>query len=596
MMSLIRLTQLVGTLLMMTTICRFLFEITFVFILFLRILHLLLSNSSFAFFKHLFLVLKIALATNKISWLVFLNYVCIFVTLPLVLLLSSVPLPHPFFSHTLQATMSAKRTSSYVHSTDMVLRSTKSRARNSDEDVLKDPLAVLRRASAFLTSCYPTQQEQPDWTCLPALVLYKIASMVHHNSFTVLAMHQVCRAWHAGLGPIQKPCTWHMRSFIFGARVSYIAWALECCWLDPAGALTLAARLGDISFLHALKQHLDHVMHPVELDGKCIARALLQTAGVKLPDPMTSMDAASHAMHTHAEKERFMRINAMSAPSAAAPAVAVAVAPAVAVAVAPAVAAVAVAPASAVVPRVPRAIPAGHTSPQQRKMDCRQWVSLRGRLEEALHAACNADKPAVVEFLHKWLGLTTDQARSRNNFALRLASVYQRKLIVYYLFNEVGLTLDDLRSNENYALRMVCDAGDLELVTFFINMGLSSDDVRVHDNEALSAACVKGHTDVVDYLISECRLLTAADARSRDYYPLRAACWRGHLSIMRRLISMGLTVADLAARDFLVTMALRYNHTDVLRYLVHECNTPIPPLLKFQVRQHLALVGGQAAN
>ena len=199
---------------------------------------------------------------------------------------------------------------------------------------------------------------------------------------------------------------------------------------------------------------------------------------------------------------------------------------------------------------------------------------LCGRLEEALHAAVDADNLDAVKFLHRELGLTTEQARSRNNFALRMASFHNRLPIVRYLLEELKLGLADVQSNQTYAMRMACDNGSLELVKLLLDQGLTADDVRASNNEALCAACVKGHTDVVRYIVQHVAL-TADDARARNLYPFRSACWRGHLDIVKLVVGMGLTMADITKDGFAVAMAVRYSNLDLLLYLVETLKVPI---------------------
>ena len=110
------------------------------------------------------------------------------------------------------------------------------------------------------------------WSDLPHVILYKVRQILERDSYSVLAMNLVCRNWHLGLKPIYRPRYWLCRSSIFGVRIEYISWALHCCWLDPAGALTLASRLGDIRFMESLKRHLSHVHGVWQLRGQ-IGRA-----------------------------------------------------------------------------------------------------------------------------------------------------------------------------------------------------------------------------------------------------------------------------------------------------------------------------------
>lgn len=599
----------------------------------------------------------------------------------------------------------------------------------------------------------------PRWDRLPAVVLYIIRNMVGRSSFTALAMHQTCRAWHQALGPIYMPPTWHSRIFIFGARIEYISWAVQCGWVDPAGALTLASRLGNMAYLTALKDKLDNVRQGSQLAGRNIYQELLETVERPFADqkplPRIIHDFHASAARTALERQKTFEAarqqNARAAelaqgqvfrfrgqpraiagvrgaagaareqpagqrdqlPPAPAPAQAQqpvpqqptqalnvpaanlrplqeqqqqqqqrqqqlpqlqqgpgarpnmawnrAVAPgraagagsssAAAAAFAwpngagrdamaalargivltpaaisarsyagsvlprdvveasvvqaagriPAQAHVAAPAAAAAATASEAAVPAlgdrtgsAQGAAVQRIMSApvarggdavaaavnsssRPWLPLRGRLEEALHAACDANQLEVVKFLHKSLNLTTNQARSRNNFAVRTSVVHGQLDIVRYLLDELGLTTEDLRSNNNFALRIACDAGRLDFVKLLLDGGrrLTVDDLRANDNEAFCAACVKGHVDVVRYIVG-LNILKREDLLCRNMYVMRSACWRGSLEILELLMQAGLNDEDLAHEGFAVLMAARCNHKHVLRWLLVERRVPVP--------------------
>lgn len=208
-------------------------------------------------------------------------------------------------------------------------------------------------------------------------------------------------------------------------------------------------------------------------------------------------------------------------------------------------------------------------------------------MEEALHAACDADNLGAIAFLHEQLGLTSEQARSRNNFAVRMSAFHRRINIIQYLLDKLKLGPNDLRSNNNYALRMACDNGDVDMVRLLMASGLEGKDLRANDNEGICAACVKGHTAVVRF-IAEGGYLTHDDLASRGHYALRSACWRGHLDIVRLLVQAGLTNDDLQRENFAVIMAMRYEHRALLHYLVRERGLPVPASAEERVEGLLA--------
>jgi hypothetical protein len=601
--------------------------------------------------------------------------------------------------------------------------------------------------------------EQSMWASLPAVILRIIAIKVGSDSFTVLAMHQTCRSWHLGLGPINKPKAWTSRSLVFGVRFRYVAWALESGWLDPAGALTLACRLTDSDhFVRQLKRFTSGAKFASQLRGLPLERMLM---GLKDMGPvLTPLPAEVHRRHEATEADALKRCEsdrqkraeeeaqaqqneavrqqqqqqneatpqpqqaqaaearpahaaaqtpqqrllaeaadreaaqaaaqagpspAHSAASASAPAPAPAFASASASAQttsdrpperpikstrssrrvggvvrgvaarfmaaapgrslsAPQSAALyggAVPPAGAApagpgegtraAARIRRAaaeaarrrVPASSSAQQddrsaaqhephaasadqdpsavdaarndaasaeagapKRPLGSRPWMPLRGRLEEALHAAVDANNLSAVVFLHRELGLTPEQARSRNNFALRMASFHNRLPIVRYLMDQLKLRLVDLKSNQAYAIRMACDNGSLELVKMLMQAGLTAEDLCANENEALCAACVKGHTEVVRYIITHGQL-TADDVRARRLYPFRSACWRGYVDIVKILVSTGLTMEDITKDGFALSMATRYNHIDLLVYLVGELRVPLTGLAGANARRQL---------
>jgi hypothetical protein len=100
-----------------------------------------------------------------------------------------------------------------------------------------------------------------------------------------------------------------------------------------------------------------------------------------------------------------------------------------------------------------------------------------------------------------------------------------------------GLTIDDARAQNNFALRWACRCGHLAVVDRLLELGLTLEDARAHDNYALCEACTKGHLEVVERLLS--LGLTPTDARADDNFSLRRACMRGHHAVVCALAAAG---------------------------------------------------------
>lgn len=443
----------------------------------------------------------------------------------------------------------------------------------------------------------------PDWgNGLPMLIIFLVSQILGRDSFSTLAMHQVCRHWHAALGPIYQPRVWCSRSVIFGARVEFIAWALDCLWLDPAGALTLACRRGDVRFLAALKKRYAHVTRVQQLYGVKVYHALLDGYERRFhglePLPREELHAVEKALKDATERSQKSLTTASAAGAAAGPQ--------------------RQQPAQ---PQQPLQQQQQQQAPEQQAPHVQQnlpqlaqrqqlpaqpidnvffpaavtmgkrlvatnnlvtkgsrmWLALTGRLDEALHAACDAGHLHVIKFLHSELGLTLEHVRSRQCFAVRTLVFHGHIEAVKYLFDEVGVTADDLRARQNYALRIACDNGNLPMVRLLIEHGgLTVEDLRANECEALCAVCVKGHVDVLNYLVAERKMVSREDLQARDFYPMRSACWRGCLTTLKLLVQAGLTKDDLAKDHFAFQMAVRNRNRDLLLWLVREMQVPLP--------------------
>ena len=155
----------------------------------------------------------------------------------------------------------------------------------------------------------------------------------------------------------------------------------------------------------------------------------------------------------------------------------------------------------------------------------------RSKNNYALRNACGCGHLNVIKYLRKKFALTGDDARAMNNYALRYACKYGYLSVVKYLRKKFRLTTKDARTDDNYALRQACANGHLEVVKYLKEeFGLMIDDARIRDNCALRLACNGGHLLVIKYLREEFNL-TGNDA----LYTLKCACEHGHLEMVKYL-------------------------------------------------------------
>ena len=66
----------------------------------------------------------------------------------------------------------------------------------------------------------------------------------------------------------------------------------------------------------------------------------------------------------------------------------------------------------------------------------------------------------------RWNGLNSQDARSRDNYALRWAARYGHLDVVKWLVSTFNLNADDVRSWNNWALRWAAERGHLDVVKY----------------------------------------------------------------------------------------------------------------------------------
>lgn len=112
-------------------------------------------------------------------------------------------------------------------------------------------------------------------------------------------------------------------------------------------------------------------------------------------------------------------------------------------------------------------------------------------------------------------GVTADDARADDCYALRRACETGRRDVAEWLTETYRLDATDARSQDRYCLRAACRCGSLETAQWLTTrFALSADDARAGDNYCLRFACAGGHVGVVEWLVTAFAL-QADDALAR---------------------------------------------------------------------------------
>lgn len=134
---------------------------------------------------------------------------------------------------------------------------------------------------------------------------------------------------------------------------------------------------------------------------------------------------------------------------------------------------------------------------------------------------------------HDAFGLTAQDARANNNFALRKAAENGHVEVLTCLHDAFGLSADDAQADGNYALRMAAYNGHLEVLEYLHDtFGLTADDARDNNNWALRLAAKNGHLEVLKYL-HDAFGLTADDAEQCNALSIAESRW--HLKVAKEL-------------------------------------------------------------
>ena len=84
----------------------------------------------------------------------------------------------------------------------------------------------------------------------------------------------------------------------------------------------------------------------------------------------------------------------------------------------------------------------------------------------------------MLKFLHNTFGLTADDSRADDNYALRLAAEYGHVDVLKWLHETFGLTDVDARADDNYALRYAAENVHLDVLVLHDSFKLTAIDTN----------------------------------------------------------------------------------------------------------------------
>lgn len=132
-------------------------------------------------------------------------------------------------------------------------------------------------------------------------------------------------------------------------------------------------------------------------------------------------------------------------------------------------------------------------------------------------------------------GLTGEDARSRNNYALRFAAMKGHVAVLVELRVGWGLTAQDARAHNNSALQLAAAKGQVGiLIELRTNWGLTREDARSESNSALRWAAMHGHTNILIELRTNWGLIEK-DTRSCKNEAFRMATKNDHVPVLIEL-------------------------------------------------------------
>jgi Ankyrin repeat len=149
----------------------------------------------------------------------------------------------------------------------------------------------------------------------------------------------------------------------------------------------------------------------------------------------------------------------------------------------------------------------------------------------ALYLFCRQGDIAAVTWLVDRFALTADDARSRNNSALRCACQGGHQTTAAWLADRFNLTTRDVRGDSGAAFKLACEGGHLSTAVWLA--GWFDMTAEVDHCASFQLACEFATTE---WLVDRFGM-TAADARSDNCCALRWACMSGHPDVVRFLLA-----------------------------------------------------------
>jgi hypothetical protein len=93
----------------------------------------------------------------------------------------------------------------------------------------------------------------------------------------------------------------------------------------------------------------------------------------------------------------------------------------------------------------------------------------------------------LAKKLTKTYNLTSDNAQSLANFALRGTCTFGHTLVAQWLVETFKLTINDIRSENNYALQHACENGHTSTAEWLLDTFYTSEDaLKTSSNEKIS--------------------------------------------------------------------------------------------------------------
>jgi len=164
-------------------------------------------------------------------------------------------------------------------------------------------------------------------------------------------------------------------------------------------------------------------------------------------------------------------------------------------------------------------------------------------------------------------------------WALIEAAKHGHVNILRFFRHEWKLTSNDARTNYNEALRMAAWYGHLDVLKCLKEEWLlTAEDARAEENSALCRAAWNGHVHVLHFL-KDAWGLTEKDARSESYCAFAMAAKRGRLAVLHFLKDhWGLTTQDVRHSNcFALREALEFGHIEVAHFLTNWLASEVTP-------------------